>query len=177
MPKLLPLILTYDSLNLKVRLTKFRDDDQQRKMVSFEPTGLAKYSINGSPIDSGIQYEEHRIWTFEAVGITMLEKQQIELMVKAQNSARRLWNPANISAIRLHDWITPYVDIGTTRTRGLASDGLETAVVRQIGEVGLSYAAAWNIRFDFVPEFENTRTNGTSYNTKIVLKELDRVLP
>ena len=176
-PTILPLILTYDTLQL--RITKFRNDDQQRKMVSFEPTGPVKYSINGTPIDSGIQYEEHRVWTFEAVGLTKEEKQMLELISLAQGRARRLWaSPANNYAVRLHDWITPYTDIGTTRTRAIALDGVTAGVVSAIaGTAGLSYPSQWDVRFEGVPEIENARTNGTSYNAKIILKELKRVLP
>ena len=173
----LPLILVYNSL--QIRITKFRNDDQQRKMVSFEPTGNVKYSINGTPIDAGIQYEEHRIWTFEAVGLTRDEKQMLELISLSQGRARRLWaSPSNNYAIRLHDWITPYTDIGTTRTRAIALDGSTVGTVDPIGVTdGLSYPSQWDVRFEGVPEIENARTNGTSYNAKIVLKELKRVLP
>jgi hypothetical protein len=176
MPALLPLILSYDSLS--VRITKFvGDDEAQKRMVSFEETGEVRYSIAGTPIDTGIQHENHRIWTFEAMHLTPGERYAIELMAQLQNKARRQWSASRNYAIRLHDWITPYLDTGTVRTRAIARDGVKVGSVTAIGTAGLKYPAQWNVRFLDFPSFTNVRANGTRYNCSIVLKELERVLP
>lgn len=171
----LPLILTYGGMS--VRIFKFVDDEAQKKMVSFEETGEVRYAINGTPIDTGIQYEEHRTWTFEAAHLNTEERNTIELMARSQNKARRLWNGTQNYAIRLDDWITPYLDLGRTRTRAIAMDGAKVAPVTPIGTMGLSYPAQWDVRFLGVPEFSNLRTNSTLYNCQITLKELTRVNP
>ncbi|MGL5062456.1 MAG: hypothetical protein ACRC62_20960 [Microcoleus sp.] len=160
-----------------MRITKFTDDEAQKRMVSFENTGEMRYSINGTPIDTGIQYEEHRIWTFEAAHLTRSQRDTIELIARSQNKARRLWNGSQNYAVRLHDWITPYLDVGNVRTRAIATDGAKVGTVTPIGTAGLSYPAQWDVRFLDVPEFSNLRTNSTIYNCQIVLKELGRVLP
>jgi hypothetical protein len=175
MSRQLPLILTYGALS--VRIFKFSDNEDQKKMVSFEEFGEVRYSLNGAPIDTGIQYEPHRIWTFEAAHLTKAERNTIELIAKMQNDARRRWTTTQNYAVRLHDWITPYIDVGTTRTRAIAMDGTTAGVAISIGSSGLSYPAQWDVRFLSMPEFSNVRTNSTIYNCQITLKELNRVLP
>lgn len=170
-----PLILEYGG-------AKVQFNDFKSFKVTHEPTGEVAYSINGTPLDSGIQYEEHRIWEFDAYNISRADRNKIEMMVQAQNKARRIWTPTQDYKIRLHDWIEHYQEPGTNRSRALAIRGNNiqapiTQVLDESNTVGISYPAQWNVRFLNRPEWEDTRTNMSIFCAKITLKELDRVFP
>lgn len=149
--------------------------------ITSEPTGDVTYSINGTPLDTGIQYEEHRFWDVDALRLSRNDRNILELMVQAQNQNRRLWSPTKNYQIILHDWISEYQQPGTARSRALAkrNNGLITSPVTQIlgtdgAAIGLSYYAQWNVRFVDRPEWEDTRTNASEFAVKFKIKELDR---
>jgi hypothetical protein len=149
--------------------------------ITAESTGEVTYSINGTPVDNGIQHEEHRIWEVEALAISRGDRNALEMMVQAQNQNRRVWSPTKNYQIILHDWIAEYQQFGTARSRALAkrSNGAITSPVTPITgtagtAIGLSYYAQWNVRFVDRPEWEDTRTNSSLFGVKFKLKELDR---
>ena len=169
------LIIEYDGL--KVALSKFKSAPK----ITAENTGEVAYSINGTPIDSGIQYEEHRIWEIEAAMIPRPDRDALEIIAQSQNKKRRLWSPDRNYQVILHDWIAEYQEpIGRTRALARRTDALIQSQVRNslnsLGAiVGVSYYAQWNVRFLNRIEWEDSRTNSTEFAAKFTLKELDRI--
>ena len=159
------LILSYGLHN--VTLNRFAENGLKQ---TFEPIGDVAYSINGTPIDSGIQYEEHRIYSIEAI-VDYGQYKDLQYLHRDANKARSLWNPALNYSIVLEDFINPYSEPGNTQTRAIATGGAISTRPR-----GISYPAKFKVRvidLGFTP----LRQNRSLYKAMINLKETDRILP
>jgi hypothetical protein len=95
-------------------------------------------------------------------------KQALWRIYKRSETKRRA-APTDFS-ILVEDYITPFIEDGSTRTRGLATSG---AVVTDSG--GISYPAKYYARM-FEPTFTEYDYRGL-HLCSFVLKELDRVAP
>jgi hypothetical protein len=137
---------------------------------TFEQIGDTVYGIAGQPIDSGIQYEAHRIYAIDCF-LTHSEKQSLMWLFQASERVRVLWNQALNYSITLEDRITPYLEPGAIQTRAVA-----TGETVSIAAGGLSYPAQFKVRMS-EPEFKRVRANGTIHRAKFNLKETDRVIP
>lgn len=159
------LILSYGTHN--VTLNRFMEKGYKQ---TFESAGDVAYSINGTPIDSGIQYEPHRIYNLEAI-VNYPDYMALQYLIKAANTARSLWTSATPYAVILEDFINHYSEPGNIQTRALATGGALT-----VQSNGLTYPAKFKVRIvDY--SFEVIRQNRSLYKATINLKETDRVLP
>lgn len=154
-------------LNNTVILNRFFENGCK---LSHEPIGDVAYSISGTPIDSGIQYEQHRIYTIEAL-LSSDELFKLDCLFKSAEKARTLWNPAINYAIVLEDFIHHYKEPGNTQSRAVATDGTIVST-----GFGLSYPAKFKVRvLDY--DSDLLRQNRSISKARFTLKETDRVFP
>jgi hypothetical protein len=156
-----PIRLTIDTFTTELR--RFTPTGYDVKVTA---SGDVEYSLFGSVVD-GPAFEEKRIWTISAY-IDLAAKQALWRIYKRSEAKRRA-APTDFS-ILVEDYITPFIEDGSTRTRGLATSG---TVVTDSG--GISYPAKYYARM-FEPTFVEYDYRGL-HLCSFVLKELDRVAP
>jgi hypothetical protein len=159
------LILSYGSYN--VTLNRFMEKGCKQ---TFESAGDVAYSINGTPIDSGIQYEAPRVYNLEAI-VNYPDYMELQYLCLAADKARALWTANANYAIVLEDFINHYSEPGNTQTRALATGGALT-----VQSNGLTYPAKFKVRI-IDHSFEMLRQTRSLYKAIITLKETDRMLP
>jgi hypothetical protein len=137
---------------------------------TFEAIGDTVYGISGVAIDSGIQYESHRIYSIDTF-LETEEKQRLIWLSQASERARILWNPAIPYAIGLEDFIHEYAEPGNVQTR---ANAIGSTV--QIRPSGLVYPAKFKVRLSEL-DIEPVRANRTIHRVKFTMKETDRVNP
>lgn len=137
---------------------------------TFEAIGDTVYGISGVAIDSGIQYELHRIYSIDMFAETE-EKNRLMWLFQASERTRILCNPAIPYAIGLEDFIHEYAESGNIQTR---ANAIGSTV--QVSPGGLVYPAKFKIRMS-EPDIEPVRANRTMHRIKFTMKEADRVNP
>ena len=153
--------LTIDTFS--VELKRFTPQGYDLKVSE---SGDVEYSLFGASVD-GPAFEEKRIWTIGAY-VDLTARQALERIFKRSETKRRS-APTDFS-ILVEDFITPFIEDGGTRTRGLATGG---TVVTDGG--GISYPAKYYARM-FSPTFVEYDYR-TLHLASFVLKELDKVAP
>lgn len=158
----MPLILIDDGFSVAFR--KFIANGYERLT---QPSGDQEYSLNGTPIVDGILYEPKFVWTIGAY-VTKSEWQQLWLLYRRCERKRSTEN-AEFS-ITVADYVEPYIEDRTTRSRSLAPDGTVTS----LSGGGIAYPALFHARM-YEPKQEFIRNGLTPYIARFVLKELDSV--
>ena len=129
-------------------------------------TGSVEYSLYGTALEEGSLYEPKYVWT---IGVYLSLTQWQNLQVIYQRCERKRRTQASYNIV-LEDFISPYVEDVTSRTRALATG----ASVTTIGSVAISYPAQFNVRL-FEPKAIEGNNRNFKYLVTFVLKELDTV--
>lgn len=148
---------------LAVKLDRFSNPPRRSDVTQ----GGTSYSLIGTPIDSGQQYEPPALWELSA-SLSIEEYAQLRAMYELQDRRRR-----NLVAyaIRIHDTILPYFETRTVATRAI----VPTFTATSIAGVGLRYPAQWNGR---ILTLQPTIIGNTKrVLVDLTISELDRVLP
>ena len=148
---------------LAVKFDRFNSPPRRSKVTQ----GGTAYSLIGTPIDSGQQYDPPQLWEL-SVSLSIEEFAQLEAMYELQDRRRRNLVPY---AIRIHDTIKPYYEARTVATRAI----VPTFTATSVSGVGLRYPAQWNGRILTLQD--TTIGNTRRIHVDLTISELDRVLP
>ncbi|MGL5060019.1 MAG: hypothetical protein ACRC62_08550 [Microcoleus sp.] len=130
--------------------------------------GQTAYSLIGTPIDRGPQYELPQLWEIETV-LTLTQYDNLTAMYHEQEKRRRTLQPY---AITLQDTVKPYTESNTAATRKLATG----ATTEAIGTGGIKYYAEWTARI-LTLDISPIGDRWHPYQCTMSMSELDRVLP
>jgi hypothetical protein len=130
--------------------------------------GQTAYSLIGTPIDRGPQYELPQLWEIEAL-LTLTQHDQLTAMYHEQEKLRRNLQPYGAT---LHDFMRPCTESSTVPTRKVATG----ATIEAIGTGAIKYYAEWSARI-LTLEISRIGDRIYPYQCTMTLSELDRVLP